>query len=460
MRLQASQVVEDLHASGGCRAEGPLGATEFLGVSTDSRQETEGSLFVALRGDRFDAHDFVADAVRGGARGVIVERNVPETAEGAEGVCTFQVEDSVRALQALAAASLRRHPVQSVAITGSNGKTTTKDLTAQALATLGPVHATRGNRNNHIGVPLTILERRGDERFLVAEMGANDFGEIGLLSRLLQPCIALITNIGRAHLERFGDVEGVTRAKSEIFEGLLPDGLAVLNADDPRTPELQRRLAEQRIVHFGFSAEADVHIDAARDLPDGGQMLQINGQRLRLPRAGAGNARNAAAALAVAVALGAEMATAAHALESTVFTAQRTVWVTLGDVQVLDDTYNANPDSMREALKLLQARPERRIAVLGEMLELGASVRALHEGIGRKAHEAGVALLLGYGEHMRHTVRAALAAGVPAARHFEDMTQLLQFLQQELQPGDAVLVKGSRGCRMERVVEALRAEVV
>jgi UDP-N-acetylmuramoyl-tripeptide--D-alanyl-D-alanine ligase len=459
MRLRAVDVLEDLQTAGRCSVQGPTSATEFRGVTTDSRQDTEGHLFVALRGERFDAHDYVGDAIRGGARGVILEHPVDAIAD-ADKVCVYQVQDSVRALQALAASSLRRHPVLGIAITGSNGKTTTKDLTAQALGTIDSVHATRGNRNNHIGVPLTILERRGDERFLVAEMGANDFGEIRLLSRLLQPRVALITNIGRAHLERFGDIDGVTRAKSEIFEGLPPDGLAVLNADDPRTPELQMKLAGHPVVRFGFNADADVRIEMAQDAADGGQVLQISGHRLRLARAGAGNARNAAAAWAVACSQGADAASVARALENTSFTAQRTVWVTLGDLHVLDDTYNANPDSMREALALLQARPERRIAVLGDMLELGNAVRELHESIGVRAHEAGVALLLGYGEHMRHTVRAALDAGVPQASHFDSMSALLRFLHDSLQPGDAVLVKGSRGCRMERVVEALRAEVV
>lgn len=459
MKLQATEVLEALQAAGACRARGPLDDTTFSGVTTDSRAETAGSLFVALRGERFDAHDYVADAVQGGASGVVVERDPGDVAGGAA-LCVYVVDDGVEALQALARSSLQRHPVECIAITGSNGKTTTKDLTAQALRTLGSVHATRGNRNNHIGVPLTILERQGDERFLVAEMGANDFGEIGLLSRLLQPSVALITNIGRAHLERFGDVDGVERAKSEIFEGLRSDGVAVLNADDPRTRTLRTKLSGQQVVSFGFSPEADVRIERAEDLADGGQDLHISGCSLHLERAGAGNARNAAAALAVARSLGADVAAAATALESTTFTGQRTVWVRLGDLRVLDDTYNANPDSMREALALLEARSERRVAVLGEMLELGTAVRELHEGIGERAVEAGVALLLGYGEHMRHTVRAALAAGVPEARHFDSMTELLDTLQECLRPGDAVLVKGSRGCRMERVVEALRAEVV
>jgi UDP-N-acetylmuramoyl-tripeptide--D-alanyl-D-alanine ligase len=459
MKWLAQHVADDLQAAGRCVVHGALGNVVFDGVATDSRQAVQGMLFVALHGDRFDAHAFVVEAVQQGARGVMVDQALTQSPQ-LHDVPIFEVQDTVAALQALAAGSLQRHPVHAIAITGSNGKTTTKDLTAQALMTLGATHATRGNRNNHIGVPLTILERSASERFLVAEMGANDFGEIGLLSRLLRPQLAVITNIGRAHLERFGDEDGVARAKAEIFEGLPPAGVAILNADDRRTPMLRNRLSARRALLFGFAPEADYRITEARDTEDGGQQVRINGQSMQLARAGSGNARNAAAAFAVAGELGAEPHAVAAALERTAYTGQRSVWVRLGDLTVLDDTYNANPDSMGEALAQLESRPQRRVAVLGEMLELGEHVRELHEGVGRRAAAAGVALLLGYGEHMQHAVRVALEAGVPQAQHFDSMSQLLQCLQDTLRPQDAILVKGSRGCRMERVVDALRAEVV
>ena len=459
MKWQAQHVGDDLQAAISCVTHGSVDGVVFEGISTDSRQALRGMLFVALHGDRFDAHAFAADAVQQGAAGLLVDRPLAPS-PALQGVPVFQVDDTLAALHALAASSLRRHPVEGIAITGSNGKTTTKDLTAQALATLGSLHATRGNRNNHIGVPLTILERSGDERFLVAEMGANDFGEIGLLSRMLQPRVAVITNIGRAHLQRFGDTDGVARAKSEIFAGLRADGIAVLNADDPQTPRLRENLSHRRLLLFGSAPEADYRITETCDTAEGGQRVTINGQSFLMARAGSGNAHNAAAAFAVACGLGADPAAVAKAIESTTYTAQRSLWVRLGDVTVLDDTYNANPDSMQEALALLAARPTRRIAVLGEMLELGEQVRELHEGIGRHAAAAGVTLFLGYGEHMQHAVRVALAEGVPGAQHFHSMSQLLQYLQENLQPDDTVLVKGSRGCRMERVVDALRAEVV
>lgn len=459
MKWSAEHVREDLQQSGECKVSGQLGDVVFQGIATDTRDPIAGSLFVALQGDRFDAHHFLSQAVAQGALGIVVDRPV---ASGLGDACiiVFEVGDTLAALQSLAAGSLRRHPVLGIAITGSNGKTTTKDLTAQALATMGRVHATRGNRNNHIGVPLTILEREGNEGFLVAEMGASDFGEIALLAQLLGPQVAVITNIGRAHLEHFGSEDGVARAKSEVFEGLRQDGLAVVNADDPRTSQLREALGDRRCVQFGFSPQADYRIESSRATPEGGQRLSINGQTLELARGGSGNARNTAAAFAVACELGADAAGVARALEQTQFTGQRSLWVTLGEVIVLDDTYNANPDSMLEALSLLQSRPERRIAVLGEMLELGEQACELHEGLGRGARDADIAVLLGYGEQMVHAVRAAAAAGVPQARHFTSMPQLLEYLQDQLQPGDAVLVKGSRGCRMERVVEALKAEVV
>ena len=456
--MNAADIERDL-APAGLRARGVTESLVFEGVATDTRLEVGESLFVALRGERFDGHEFVADAVARGARGILVALDTWERWQSLAVAC-FAVPDPLLALQQLAHASLQRQPVQSVAVTGSNGKTTTKDLIAAALASTAKVHATRGNLNNHLGVPLTVLARAGDERFLVAEIGASDFGEVETLSRLLCPDVAVITNIGHAHLERFGSLQGVLRAKSEIFAGLRRTGVAVLNADDPLLPELERAAGSARKVTFGVAAHADYRIEAVRAEGADTQVLQLNGISVRLARPGRGNANNAAAAFAVACELGCDPARAANAIATCVFTKQRSSWTRCGQVSVLDDSYNANPDSMAQALEVLAARSGRRIAVLGDMGELGPGSAELHAELGRRVAEAGIDALLATGALMLHAVLAAAQAGLGgAARHHADFAALVEDLRATLRPGDAVLVKGSRSARMERVLDALRIGV-
>jgi UDP-N-acetylmuramoyl-tripeptide--D-alanyl-D-alanine ligase len=458
MKLLASEVLQDLLGEETLTRRWQ-DALCFEGVATDTRQNVQGRLFVALRGERFDAHDFVDAALQCGARGVLVRRDTWNRWHDLPVAC-LGVEEPLRALQSLARASLRRHPAQVVAITGSNGKTTTKDLVAAALGSIGSVHATRGNLNNHIGTPLTVLARDGTERFLVSEIGANDFGEIEMLSRLLTPQVAVITNIGRAHLERFGSLQGVLQAKTEVFRGLGPDGLALLNADDAFLKDMRRAAAPRRTITFGFAADADYRIEESHDDVSERQLLRVHGTAIRLARAGRGNARNAAAAFAVACELGGVPSRVAQALEACVPTPQRSCWLRLGEVAVLDDSYNANPDSMTQALEMLVAHPGRHVAVLGDMGELGTQTESLHAEIGRSVASLKVDLFLAMGTAMRHAVAAAVRAGLEGrARHFETHDALYEELLQQLRPGDAVLVKGSRFVRMERIVEALRQEV-
>ncbi len=460
MKVRAEDILHDLRP-GRVRHRGAVDATVYEAVCTDSRAgDVAGGLFVALGGEHFDGHDFVDSAVQRGARGVVVASQTWERWGSLDADC-FAVDDTLEALQELARRSLHRHPSEVVAITGSNGKTTTKDMTLAALQVRGAVWGTQGNLNNHIGVPLTVLRRRGDEPCGVVEMGANDFGEIELLSRLVSPRVAVITNIARAHLERFGSLDGVLRAKSEIFRGVGGDGIAVLNADDAHHPALRRAAAHcARIVSFGFDRAADYRIEAVeKDGPEG-QTVVVQGTRLRTSRAGAANARNLAAAFAVACELDCPRDAVAEALAHCRFTQQRSAWQRVGDVWVLDDSYNANPDSMLQALALLGAHDGRRIAVLGDMLELGDASESLHAELGSEVAAAGVTHFFATGSGMQHAVRAARAAGMgDAARHFDDFDALVEALRAAVRPGDAVLVKGSRGSRMERVVEALHTEV-
>jgi UDP-N-acetylmuramoyl-tripeptide--D-alanyl-D-alanine ligase len=456
MKLRAEDVRADLAADGRVEAAGCAPEVVFAGVSTDSRAAVEGRLFVALAGERFDAHDYVPDVLARGARGVVVRRGALAGLPAGD-YARYGVEDPLRALQAIARGSLRRQRPLVVAITGSNGKTTTKDLTVAALgAGGGRVHGTQGNLNNHIGVPLTVLARTGDEEFLVAECGANDFGELDLLSRLLEPDVVVITNIGRAHLERFGSEDGVRRAKSELLAALRPAGRAILNADDASFDALAARAGRDRVTSFGFAPAADFRIESAAPLDAARQLLVVRGVQITLARPGRGNARNAAAALAVAGTLGRDLAAAAAALERCSYTGGRSDWQRLGDVDVLDDTYNANPDSMAQALELLVLRPGRRLAVLGDMLELGPEADRLHAVLGRQVAAAGIEHFLALGPHMAHAVQSAGAAGMgDRARHFATHADLVAALRALLRPGDGVLVKGSRGSRMERVVAAL-----
>jgi UDP-N-acetylmuramoyl-tripeptide--D-alanyl-D-alanine ligase len=457
VRLDCTRVRDDLHGAGVLVQAHGLDARAFAGVSTDSRAIAPRCLFVALRGERFDAHAFVRDAVAAGAAGVVVDARA--AAPDLSAACVYVVSDTLQALQALAAAAMQHTPVCTVAITGSNGKTTTKDLTFAAVRTLGPTAATSGNRNNHIGVPLTILGRPDEARYLVAEVGANHFGEIELLSRILQPQVTVITNIGHAHLEAFGSLDGVARAKSEIFAGLRDDGAAVLNADDPYLPRLRERVGHKRSVTFGFAAHADYRV-VRHAAGDDEQVLEVRGTRFRLQRPGDANASNAAAAFAVASELGAGADRIAAALGAAAYTGQRSCWVSAGDVDLLDDTYNANPDSMRQAIELLRARRGRRVAVLGDMLELGPRAEALHAEIGRVVAQAGVQVFIATGAHMAAAVREAARGGVPTALHCAAMDDVLDAVRTHVRAGDVVLVKGSRGLRMERVVAALKAAVV
>jgi UDP-N-acetylmuramoyl-tripeptide--D-alanyl-D-alanine ligase len=457
MNLRADEVRVDLERSGPLRASGTAAERVFTGVCTDSRQDVAGKLFFALVGEHFDAHEFVGDVVRRGAAGVVVRDAAFDTLRD-ENLACYGVADTLRALQTVARASLARARPTVVAITGSNGKTTTKDLTVAALGVRGRVHGTRGNLNNHIGVPLTILSRRGDEAFLVAEAGTSGFGELELLSRILAPDVVVITNIGRAHLETLGSQDGVARAKAELLVGLRSPGIAVLNADDAYFDRLVARAGAARIVSFGFAPHADYRVESQRALEGGRQELVVHGARFVLERPGRGNAANAAAALAVATELGADLGTAAAAIGQCEYTGQRSAWSHWGGVDVLDDTYNANPDSMALAIELLAARRGRRIAVLGDMLELGPDSARLHAEVGAQVAAAGIEHLFGLGAGMAHAVERARRAGV-AARHFTDHAPLIEALQSLVTAGDAVLVKGSRGSRMEHIVAAFKAGV-
>ncbi|KFI21517.1 UDP-N-acetylmuramoyl-tripeptide--D-alanyl-D-alanine ligase [Nitrosococcus oceani] len=419
------------------------------GVSTDTRSLVPGSLFVALRGERFDGHAFIAQAREKGASAALLEQAINDP------LPQIEVADARIALGQLAACWRQRFVRPIVAVTGSNGKTTVKEMIASVLGWREPVLATRGNLNNDIGVPLTLLELDTSHRFAVIEMGANRPGEIEYLSRLTRPQVALITNAGPAHLDGFGDLKGVARAKGEIFQGMGSEGVAILNADDPCFSYWRDLAGELPVIGFGLSKSAEVtarHVVASTGSSCFTLITPAGKAKIQLPLPGRHNVLNALAASAATIALGVDRQhlSASLAALSSVPGRLQIRWG-IGGMRLLDDTYNANPASFQAALELLAKFPGERALVLGDFAELGEEAASLHRIMGKQARAAGVNRLYTLG---RLGAFAAEAFG-RGALHFLEQQSLLAVLQQELPPNITLLVKGSRCMRMEQIVAVL-----
>ncbi|RIX40999.1 MAG: UDP-N-acetylmuramoyl-tripeptide--D-alanyl-D-alanine ligase [Rhodocyclales bacterium GT-UBC] len=432
-----------------------IGADVALnGVSTDTRGVAAGQLFIALRGERFDAHDFLAPAVASGAAALLVadESKVPA------GVPAVVVADTRLALGALAAAWRAAFSLPVIAVTGSNGKTTTKEMVAAILkAAFGDaVLATRGNLNNDIGLPLTLLGLNASHRAAVIEMGMNHPGEIAYLAPIGAPTVALVTNAQRAHLEGMGDLDEVAREKGSIFSGLLNNGIAVVNADD-HYADFWRNMAKPHTVRsFGIDQAADVQgVVHLHGLETQLELQAPEGQAaLRLGIPGRHNARNAVAAAAACLAAGLPMAAVQAGLES--FSGvkgrlQRRAGKNGADI--LDDTYNANPDSVRAGIDVLASTIGRKLLVLGDMGEIGEASGQYHDEIGGYAKSQGIDRLFALGDAAQQAVRN-FGEG---ARHYCNVDKLIAAVDKELGPDTTVLVKGSRFMKMERVADALSA---
>ena len=438
-----------------------LGATlhgddaELMAVSTDSRAIAAGDLFIALRGERFDAHEFVPQVAAAGAAGAIVAVDAVAGLKDC-GLPLIAVPDTRLALGRLAAAWRARHALPLIAVTGSNGKTTTKDMIACILQSAfgDAVLATQGNLNNDIGLPLTLLKLRAHHKAAIVEMGMNHPGEIGYLTRIARPTVALVTNAQRAHLEGMGSLEAVAREKGSIYDGLGSDGVALVNADDPQAGLWRSMNAGRRVVSFGLDAAADVHGTVRlHGLENELQFTTPEGAGaadLALP--GLHNARNALAAIAATFAAGVPVAAidrGIRAFRGVKGRLQRRAG--LNGAVVLDDTYNANPDSMRAGIDVLAATIGRKVLVLGDMGEIGEAAGQYHDEIGGYAKSAGVDVLFALGD------ASAIAARNfgDGARHFRKIDELIEALRPELTAGTTVLVKGSRFMRMERVADAI-----
>jgi UDP-N-acetylmuramoyl-tripeptide--D-alanyl-D-alanine ligase len=419
----------------------------FTSVSNDTRNLTAGSLYVAIRGDRFDGHEFLDQAKNAGAVAAMVDQIRDHV------LPQLIVGDTRNGLGRLAGGWRRQFKGKVVGVTGSNGKTTVKEMIAAALAKRGEVLATRGNYNNDIGLPLTLL-RLQHEDFAVIEMGASHGGEIAALTDIAHPDVAVITNAGQAHLEGFGSLEGVARAKGEIYGGLNPGGIAVVNADDVFAAYWLSINSKRRCLTFGLTNRADVQ-GVWQATNEGGE-LQVTTQEtevtIHLPVPGRHNAMNALAAITAVSALGITLDEVRAGLEAfSPVKGRLNFHRTPQGARLIDDTYNANPASLKAGLQVLCDLPGEPWLVLGDMGELGENTLALHTAAGELAKQTGVQRLLAVGDNSR----AAVSAFGDNATHFASHEALVAALVTELNERVNVLVKGSRFMRMERVVNAV-----
>jgi UDP-N-acetylmuramoyl-tripeptide--D-alanyl-D-alanine ligase len=443
-----------------------LSRKQFAGVSTDSRRTRPGELFVALRGERFDGHAFLSDAAARGASAALVERVPPQ--KQPQGFALVVVENTLHALGDLGLRYRRKFTLPVLAVAGSNGKTTTKELVASVLRKRYTVLSTEGNLNNQIGVPLTLFRLKDRHDIAVIEIGTNHPGEIAYLCRILEPTHGLVTNMGKEHLEFLHSLEGVAAEEGALFDMLAgqPGAVAFVNADDRRVVARSKGVATK--VVFGFTnRHRDVLGSDLRLNKLGCPRFRFLGGRLKHPVAvelsmpGRHNAINALAAAAVGIAFRVSSRDIRTALEATQPVQRRMEVVEVGGVTIFNDTYNANPDSMRAALHTL-ARSSvsgKRIAVLADMRELGAGQVGEHTLIGEEVTRLGIDYLLTFGDLAKHIRRGAQTR---FALHYERKNVLAEYLAELVAPGDAVLVKGSRSMQMEDIVtfliEQLRAQ--
>lgn len=423
--------------------------TDITGVCTDSRLIKPGNLFIAIKGDRFDGHDFLTEVARNGALAVVVDHYI----EGVE-IPQFVVVDPLLALAKIAAAHRQNITCPVIALTGSNGKTTVKEMIAAILPS--PSHATKGNLNNHIGAPLSVLKLTNQHRFAVFELGANHIGEIAHTVAIVHPDVTLINNIAPAHVEGFGSIDGVARAKGEIHQGLSSAGIAVINDDDAYAHFWDELLIDKRVLRFSATHSADVYAQDARlDSHGRGQFSLVlpNGRvdiELQVP--GLHNVRNALAAAACCHAIGISIKDIQRGLSHfSGVKGRMTILSGKNQATIIDDTYNANLRSVLTALEVLSQRPGKKIFVFGDMGELGEWAIQHHQEVGLAANQFGIDRFLSCGTH---SALASEAFGVNG-QHCSSQEELAQIVIKELTSDTTVLVKGSRSSAMEKIVHKL-----
>lgn len=434
---------------------------EFFGVGIDSRSIAPGELFIALKGEKMDGHDYIQKALEKGAVGAIVAKGHVDTAasfEGAFSKCGFiPVSDTHQALMALARYYRQQFQIPLIAVTGSAGKTTTRALLDSIFSQAGSVLASIKSFNNNIGVPLTLLRLNPSYDFAICELGANHAKELSELTALVRPKVAMITNAAAVHLEGFGSLEGVARAKGEIYEGLSEDGVAIINADDHFADFWRDLVKGKNILTFGIQKPADVRAENiqlnAKIQPEFDLILPNERAHVKLQLIGEHNVGNALAAAAAGYALGLSMAQIKAGLEEASGEEKRMCELRgVNGALLIDDSYNANPLSVSAAISVLAQRKGNSILVLGDMKELGEEAADFHKAIGEKAKALQVNKLYTYGDLTRHTT----AAFGDNAFHFENRDHLIAELKKILKAGDTVLIKGSRSMEMDLVTKALK----
>ena len=449
-----------VRATDGALVVGDLGVP-VTGVSIDSRTLAVGDAFFAIRGHQLDGHAYAREAAARGASCLVVHALADELPSH---VPLVLVDDTTRALGRLGAFHRRRFTIPVAAVTGSNGKTTTKELTAAVLSRRWHVLKPAASFNNQWGLPLTLLQLRPEHGAAILEIGANTPGEIPYLASLAAPTVGVVTSVAASHTEACGSIDGVAAEKSALVRAVPSTGHVVLNADDPRVAAMAD-VVQAPVVTFGRGEAAHVRAigPVSTDGEHVGFTLAVAGEahRVRLAFAGVHNVQNALAAAAVGHVLGLAPEAIVTGLEHARPVKGRCVWRQAGAIRILDDTYNASPASLRAALDTLAAgrRGGRLLVTLGDMLELGDIAVEAHRDAGRAIAAAGVAELIGMGRLAREAVDAAREAGIAESRHTTTLEDTVAHLLKRLAPGDALLVKGSRGMRMERVVDVLTARL-
>ncbi|MCX5749098.1 MAG: UDP-N-acetylmuramoyl-tripeptide--D-alanyl-D-alanine ligase [Candidatus Saganbacteria bacterium] len=427
----------------------------FTGISTDTRTIKKGSLFIALIGDTHDGHNFINEAFRKGASAAIVSRPVNKIPRGK---ITIKVFDALKALQDIAHFHRNKFKAKIIAVTGSSGKTTTKDMISSVLSQAGTTLKTKENLNNEIGVPLTLLMLAKKHRFAVIEMGMQGLGEIGFLSKITSPDIAVITNTGKAHLGKLKTRKNIAKAKAEVLGYLSKTGRAILNRDDDYFDLMKRSCGKRRIVTFGIKKRADM---TAENIKDDGTAVSFDlvnkdgRNKIVLPLPGKHNVYNALSAIAAAKVLGiSEDKIKAGLLNFRPSGKRMAIFVNKNGAKIINDTYNANPYSMKAALDVLATQKGRKIAVLGDMFELGRSAKKEHELIGKMIPGLCIDVLLTSGTLSKNIYLSAVSIN-PGGKyfHFKDKNAIIRKLKHVISKGDIVLFKASRGMRFEKIAE-------
>jgi UDP-N-acetylmuramoyl-tripeptide--D-alanyl-D-alanine ligase len=456
------QTQDCLNALEGQLLQGDL-ACPFRGVSINSRTVERGELFVCIKGDRFDGHDFLADVIEKKVGGIIIsdpEKLPSKPVRSEEEPFVIHVQDTLKALQGLASFQRKRFPLQVVAITGTNGKSTTKEMIASILETKFKTLKTQGNLNNHIGVPLTLLKREPSHEMGVLELGMSAAGEIKRLAEIAQPDIGVITNISEGHLVQLKSLKDIQSAKGELFDALTEQSTAIVNADDPLVLELARSL-RAKTVTFGIDQPADVRASEIENKDNLGFQFKVSlfdkTLSVRLPYLGYCNIYNALAALATGYSLGIKEDAMTRGLENYQRMSQRNEQIQHKEIDLINDSYNANPRSMTEALKTLDSfkTQGRRIFVIGDMLELGDRSITAHQKLGEEIAASKTNILIALGKLASLSAKSAQALAGEKIQILElaSHQEAAEFLTQEAVSGDCVMFKGSRGAAMEKVLQ-------